>query len=381
MGNTLSGAQYTFQQEPLNGVVVANGNNPGQPANNVDNDNNADNRAGNFILSLAPRRGLLDGENNLFGTIRNDLAAYFPFGRIAPPPPVHQTSSIKSLINLHKDSVQLLRLPHNDGEKESDDLLYKLAFIFDATEDCEVRIIFQSPPSLSLDSSKDKSVYAYKFNPLSLPPFLPPHFFLLNIIITLKFFVIFSSSFSFLYYSSTFQPYSFSSYCLFYLFYLFYFEMLANKYNRQCNSTGTEGSDEEREVITGGVEIVGPLLYPRGTGHQVFVPLSPSLLASHPIPSPTTPPLSPESPQLADNQQEQAEDDNLPPLPLPPSTNSSSPSSPPHFSIIIEISCTEEASDSTSKGATVPSSSAPVKADLPAPPVRFQATYPQQSIL
>lgn len=208
MGNTLSGAQYTFQQEPLNGVVVANGNNPGQPANNVDNDNNADNRAGNFILSLAPRRGLLDGENNLFGTIRNDLAAYFPFGRIAPPPPVHQTSSIKSLINLHKDSVQLLRLPHNDGEKESDDLLYKLAFIFDATEDCEVRIIFQSPPSLSLDSSKDKSVYAYKFNP-SLPP--SPLFLVEYYYYYLKFFCYFLQFFFFsILLSSTFQPYSFS---------------------------------------------------------------------------------------------------------------------------------------------------------------------------
>lgn len=189
MGNSLSGAQYSFQQEPLHNnnpvaipihgnpthinVAPENGNNINNNDNNVAGDNN---RAGNFIINLGPRRGgMLDGDN-IFGAIRNDLAAYFPFGRVAPPPPVHSTSSIKSLVNLHKDSVHLTRvsLPprHDDasekriedGEREGEqqvagdqvekEYAYNLAFVFDSLEACEVRIIFQSPPPLpSLSSS------------------------------------------------------------------------------------------------------------------------------------------------------------------------------------------------------------------------------------
>lgn len=190
MGNSASGP-YTFRQEPLNGIVVAsdpgsvtnvrnqnntnvqnnenNGNatsaNNGNNINNgnIINSNNNINinnpnggRPGNFIISLAPRRGVLDGDN-LFGTIRNDLAAYFPFGRFAPPPPVHQATTIKSLINLHKDSVVFTR----EGEGDS----YKVHFKFDALEPCAIKVYFNATEILDEDK---KPVYVHLFILLSL---------------------------------------------------------------------------------------------------------------------------------------------------------------------------------------------------------------------
>lgn len=173
MGNSV-GVPYSFQQEPLNGVVVSSdnvrNNNNAQSENNVNinngtnsntsnnannpNSNNANGaRPNNFIISLAPRRGVLDGDN-LFGTIRNDLAAYFPFGRLAPPPPIHQATTIKSLVNLHKDSVVFVR-------EEGD--LYKVHFTFDALEPCSIKVYFNA--SETLDENK-KPVYVHHLQSL-----------------------------------------------------------------------------------------------------------------------------------------------------------------------------------------------------------------------
>jgi E3 ubiquitin-protein ligase MGRN1 len=172
MGNS-AGVPYSFQQEPLHGVVVAsdanrnqnntnvqnndvngninnsannvssnNINNASNNANVINGDNNANGaRPGNFIISLAPRRGL-DGDN-LFGAIRNDLASYFPFGRFAPPPPIHQATTIKSLVNLHKDSVVFTR----EGEGD----MYKLHFKFDALEPCVIKVYLNATEILDED--------------------------------------------------------------------------------------------------------------------------------------------------------------------------------------------------------------------------------------
>ena len=186
MGNSAA-VPYSSQQEPLNSVAVAsnvpspnqqqqnlNDNNSSNAintntTNNNNNNNNVNgNRPGNFIISLAPRRGVLEGDN-LFGTIRNDLSAYFPFGRFAPPPPIHHATTIKSMVNLHKDSVVFVR----DGEEGHDVAMYKVHFKFDALEPCSIKVYFIATETL--DQHKRPMYDPLSLSPIPLcPSVLPP---------------------------------------------------------------------------------------------------------------------------------------------------------------------------------------------------------------